>query len=125
MSVCLSAAMPHPQRFSGDSLVAWQDLDVTVSVPWFLGLMFRTRRDGVLLDAWAGASSRLLLQVSGVGWGAGCSCSPGWHPSIQGRCPPRLGPSVPAGLVRAPSWATPALGRDCIWPRGRLGASTH
>ncbi|XP_055963047.1 cadherin EGF LAG seven-pass G-type receptor 1 [Sorex fumeus] len=56
-------AMPHPQHFSGDSVVAWRDLDVTVSVPWFLGLMFRTRRDGVLLDATAGTSSRLLLQI--------------------------------------------------------------
>lgn len=40
-------------------------MDVTISVPWYLGLMFRTRTaDGVLMDATAGVASRLLLQVS-------------------------------------------------------------
>lgn len=58
--------MPHPQRFSGESLVAWSGLDITISVPWYLGLMFRTRKaDGVLVAATAGVSCRLLLQVSG------------------------------------------------------------
>ncbi|KAG8517967.1 Cadherin EGF LAG seven-pass G-type receptor 1 [Galemys pyrenaicus] len=56
--------MPHPQRFSGESVVSWSDLDVTISVPWYLGLMFRTRKeDSVLLEATAGASSRLHLQI--------------------------------------------------------------
>ncbi|XP_059043270.1 cadherin EGF LAG seven-pass G-type receptor 1 [Mustela lutreola] len=56
--------MPHPQRFSGESLVSWSDLDITISVPWYLGLMFRTRKeDGVLMEAVAGASSRLHLQI--------------------------------------------------------------
>lgn len=55
--------MPHPQHFSGESVVSWSDLDITISVPWYLGLMFRTRKeDGVLMEAAAG-SSRLLLQV--------------------------------------------------------------
>jgi hypothetical protein len=59
--------MPHPQRFSGESVVSWNDLDITISVPWYLGLMFRTRKeDGVLMEATAGVSSRLHLQVSGV-----------------------------------------------------------
>lgn len=57
--------MPHPQRFSGESVVSWSDLDITISVPWYLGLMFRTRKeDGVLMEATAGTSSRLHLQVS-------------------------------------------------------------
>uniref|UniRef100_A0A8C4N4C7 Cadherin EGF LAG seven-pass G-type receptor 1 n=1 Tax=Equus asinus asinus TaxID=83772 RepID=A0A8C4N4C7_EQUAS len=57
--------MPHPQRFSGESIVSWSDLDITISVPWYLGLMFRTRKeDGVLMEARAGMSSRLHLQVS-------------------------------------------------------------
>ncbi|XP_058529592.1 cadherin EGF LAG seven-pass G-type receptor 1 isoform X1 [Ochotona princeps] len=57
-------AMPHPQRFSGESLVAWSELDITISVPWYLGLMFRTRKaDGVLVAATAGVSCRLLLQI--------------------------------------------------------------
>ncbi|KAF6117915.1 cadherin EGF LAG seven-pass G-type receptor 1 [Phyllostomus discolor] len=56
--------MPHPQRFSGESVVSWSGLDVTISVPWYLGLMFRTRQeDGVLLAATAGGSSRLHLQI--------------------------------------------------------------
>uniref|UniRef100_A0A8C0QLY7 Cadherin EGF LAG seven-pass G-type receptor 1 n=1 Tax=Canis lupus familiaris TaxID=9615 RepID=A0A8C0QLY7_CANLF len=58
--------MPHPQRFSGESIVSWSDLDITISVPWYLGLMFRTRKeDGVLMEATAGVSSRLHLQVGG------------------------------------------------------------
>ncbi|XP_037369268.1 cadherin EGF LAG seven-pass G-type receptor 1 [Talpa occidentalis] len=57
-------AMPHPQRFSGESVVSWSDLDITISVPWYLGLMFRTRKaDGVLMAAVAGSSSRLHLQI--------------------------------------------------------------
>ncbi|XP_057596824.1 cadherin EGF LAG seven-pass G-type receptor 1 isoform X3 [Hippopotamus amphibius kiboko] len=57
-------AMPHPQRFSGESIVSWSDLDITISVPWYLGLMFRTRKeDGVLMEATAGVSSRLHLQI--------------------------------------------------------------
>nr|XP_055185393.1 LOW QUALITY PROTEIN: cadherin EGF LAG seven-pass G-type receptor 1 [Nyctereutes procyonoides] len=56
--------MPHPQRFSGESIVSWSDLDITISVPWYLGLMFRTRKeDGVLMEATAGVSSRLHLQI--------------------------------------------------------------
>ncbi|KAM5251135.1 LOW QUALITY PROTEIN: cadherin EGF LAG seven-pass G-type receptor 1 [Hipposideros larvatus] len=56
--------MPHPQRFSGESVVSWSDLDITISVPWYLGLMFRTRKaDGVLMEATAGVSSRLHLQI--------------------------------------------------------------
>ena len=58
--------MPHPQRFSGESVVSWSDLDITISVPWYLGLMFRTRKeDGVLMAATAGMASRLRLQVRG------------------------------------------------------------
>ncbi|KAB0396618.1 hypothetical protein E2I00_020147 [Balaenoptera physalus] len=58
------AVMPHPQRFSGESVVSWSDLDITISVPWYLGLMFRTRKeDGVLMEATAGVSSRLHLQI--------------------------------------------------------------
>ena len=60
----VSTVMPHPQRFSGESVVSWSGLDITISVPWYLGLMFRTRQeDGVLLATTAGGSSRLHLQV--------------------------------------------------------------
>uniref|UniRef100_A0ABI8A8C3 Cadherin EGF LAG seven-pass G-type receptor 1 n=1 Tax=Felis catus TaxID=9685 RepID=A0ABI8A8C3_FELCA len=53
--------MPHPQRFSGESVVSWSDLDITISVPWYLGLMFRTRKeDGVLMAATAGLALPVL-----------------------------------------------------------------
>ncbi|XP_075994510.1 cadherin EGF LAG seven-pass G-type receptor 3-like [Genypterus blacodes] len=60
-----SHAMPHPHRFLGNS-VLWWDLknDVTISAPWYLGLVFRTRaREGTLLQAQAGQYTSLLFQV--------------------------------------------------------------
>lgn len=57
--------MPHPHRFLGNS-VLWWDLknDVTISTPWYLGLVFRTRsREGTLLQAQAGQYTSLLFQV--------------------------------------------------------------
>uniref|UniRef100_A0A8C5JDC3 Cadherin EGF LAG seven-pass G-type receptor 1 n=1 Tax=Junco hyemalis TaxID=40217 RepID=A0A8C5JDC3_JUNHY len=44
-------AMPSPQRFSGESIIIWSDLDITISVPWYIGLMFRTRKvNGMLMQ---------------------------------------------------------------------------
>uniref|UniRef100_A0A671YU77 Cadherin EGF LAG seven-pass G-type receptor 3 n=1 Tax=Sparus aurata TaxID=8175 RepID=A0A671YU77_SPAAU len=60
-----SHAMPHPHRFLGNSAL-WWDLknDVTISTPWYLGLVFRTRvREGTLLQAQAGQYTSLLFQV--------------------------------------------------------------
>lgn len=57
--------MQHPHRFLGNSAL-WWDLknDVTISTPWYLGLVFRTRaRDGTLLQAQAGQYTSLLFQV--------------------------------------------------------------
>uniref|UniRef100_A0A4W6G8S2 Cadherin EGF LAG seven-pass G-type receptor 3 n=1 Tax=Lates calcarifer TaxID=8187 RepID=A0A4W6G8S2_LATCA len=48
-----SHVMPHPHRFLGNSAL-WWDLknDVTISTPWYLGLVFRTRaKEGMLLQA--------------------------------------------------------------------------
>ncbi|XP_029013002.1 cadherin EGF LAG seven-pass G-type receptor 3 isoform X2 [Betta splendens] len=62
-----SHVMPHPHRFLGNSAL-WWDLknDVTISTPWYLGLVFRTRaRDGLLLQAQAGQYTSLLFQVTG------------------------------------------------------------
>lgn len=59
------AVMPHPHRFLGHSAL-WWDLknDVTISTPWYLGLVFRTRaRDGTLLQAQAGQYTSLVFQV--------------------------------------------------------------
>uniref|UniRef100_G3NQI9 Cadherin, EGF LAG seven-pass G-type receptor 3 n=1 Tax=Gasterosteus aculeatus aculeatus TaxID=481459 RepID=G3NQI9_GASAC len=60
-----SHVMPHAHRFLGNS-VLWWDLknDVTISTPWYLGLVFRTRaREGTLLQAQAGQYTSLLFQV--------------------------------------------------------------
>lgn len=68
LKVCLLpsvSVMPHPHRFLGNS-VLWWDLknDVTISTPWYLGLVFRTRsREGTLLQAQAGQYTSLLFQV--------------------------------------------------------------
>ncbi|XP_038579695.1 LOW QUALITY PROTEIN: cadherin EGF LAG seven-pass G-type receptor 3 [Micropterus salmoides] len=60
-----SHVMPHPHRFLGNSAL-WWDLknDVTISTPWYLGLVFRTRaQEGTLLQAQAGQYTSLLFQV--------------------------------------------------------------
>ncbi|KAM9752004.1 cadherin EGF LAG seven-pass G-type receptor 3 isoform 2-T2 [Menidia menidia] len=60
-----SHVMPHPHRFLGNGAL-WWDLknDVTISTPWYLGLVFRTRaREGTLLQAQAGQYTSLLFQV--------------------------------------------------------------
>uniref|UniRef100_A0A8I5NUN2 Cadherin EGF LAG seven-pass G-type receptor 1 n=1 Tax=Papio anubis TaxID=9555 RepID=A0A8I5NUN2_PAPAN len=60
-------AMPHPQLFSGESVVSWSDLNVIISVPWYLGLMFRTRKeDSVLMEATSGGPTSFRLQVTGA-----------------------------------------------------------
>eukprot|EP00079_Xenopus_tropicalis_P015439 XP_004913058.1 PREDICTED: cadherin EGF LAG seven-pass G-type receptor 1 isoform X2 [Xenopus tropicalis] len=58
-------AMPFPQHFQGEGIVFWTELDITVTVPWFIGLMFRTRQSsGMLMQANAGPSSRINIQIS-------------------------------------------------------------
>ncbi|XP_073429603.1 cadherin EGF LAG seven-pass G-type receptor 1 isoform X2 [Dendrobates tinctorius] len=56
--------MPFPQRFQGNGIVIWPELDVTVSVPWFIGIMFRTRQpSGMLMQINAGSSTRINIQL--------------------------------------------------------------
>ncbi|XP_072569646.1 cadherin EGF LAG seven-pass G-type receptor 3 isoform X2 [Paramormyrops kingsleyae] len=60
-----SSVMSHPHHFAGNGAL-WWDLknDVTISTPWYLGLVFRTRTpDGVLLQAQAGQYTSLLFQL--------------------------------------------------------------
>ncbi|XP_051777196.1 cadherin EGF LAG seven-pass G-type receptor 3 isoform X2 [Erpetoichthys calabaricus] len=60
-----SHAMHHPHHFLGSSAL-WWDLkkEIAISVPWYLGLMFRTRgTDGVLLQAHAGQYTTLAFQL--------------------------------------------------------------
>ncbi|XP_067097012.1 LOW QUALITY PROTEIN: cadherin EGF LAG seven-pass G-type receptor 3 [Osmerus mordax] len=60
-----SHVMPHPHRFLGNSAL-WWDLknDVTISTPWYLGMVFRTRaREGTLLQAQAEQYLSLLFQL--------------------------------------------------------------
>ncbi|KAM3859079.1 cadherin EGF LAG seven-pass G-type receptor 1 [Diretmus argenteus] len=57
--------MPSPQFFDGQAVVSWSELDVTIAVPWYMGLMFRTRQPaGTLMQANAGRSSTVSLMVS-------------------------------------------------------------
>uniref|UniRef100_A0A8C7RY70 Cadherin EGF LAG seven-pass G-type receptor 1a n=1 Tax=Oncorhynchus mykiss TaxID=8022 RepID=A0A8C7RY70_ONCMY len=61
--------MPSPQHFDGHALVWWREPEVTISVPWYMGLMFRTRQSsGTLLQANAGDFSKIHLLVSGPGY---------------------------------------------------------
>ncbi|XP_028304678.1 cadherin EGF LAG seven-pass G-type receptor 1 isoform X4 [Gouania willdenowi] len=57
--------MPSPQFFDGQALVSWSEPDVTIAVPWYMGLMFRTRQpSGTLMQANAGPSSTINIMVS-------------------------------------------------------------
>lgn len=93
--------------------MSWSDLDITISVPWYLGLMFRTRKeDGVLMEAVAGASSRLHLQVREnrvhppppPRAAAGPACTRGGQPELPGRT---HGPPAPRGREGASPLAAP------------------
>ncbi|XP_037354439.1 cadherin EGF LAG seven-pass G-type receptor 2 [Talpa occidentalis] len=56
--------MANPQRFLGNSLVAWHGLSLPISQPWHLSLMFRTRQaEGVLLQAVTRGRSTITLQL--------------------------------------------------------------
>uniref|UniRef100_A0A8D0AXG8 Cadherin EGF LAG seven-pass G-type receptor 1 n=1 Tax=Sander lucioperca TaxID=283035 RepID=A0A8D0AXG8_SANLU len=56
--------MPSPQFFDGQALVSLSETDITVAVPWYMGLMFRTRQPaGTLMQANAGTVSS-TIQVS-------------------------------------------------------------
>ncbi|XP_042834804.1 cadherin EGF LAG seven-pass G-type receptor 3 isoform X5 [Panthera tigris] len=57
--------MAHPHHFRGNGTLSWDfGNDMTVSVPWYLGLAFRTRAtQGVLMQVQAGPHSTLLCQL--------------------------------------------------------------
>lgn len=56
--------MPSPQFFDGQALVTWSEPDITFTVPWYIGLMFRTRQPaGTLMQLNAGPSSTINLMV--------------------------------------------------------------
>ncbi|XP_043944319.1 cadherin EGF LAG seven-pass G-type receptor 1 [Protopterus annectens] len=58
-------AMPFSVRFKDPGLILWNDLDITISVPWYIGLMFRTRKSsGLLLQASAGSASKVNIQIT-------------------------------------------------------------
>ncbi|KAB5571510.1 hypothetical protein PHYPO_G00225740 [Pangasianodon hypophthalmus] len=59
--------MLSPQRFNGHALASWSDPDITITIPWYIGLMFRTRKSaGTLLQASAGELSKFSLLVSNM-----------------------------------------------------------
>uniref|UniRef100_A0A8C9VE66 Cadherin EGF LAG seven-pass G-type receptor 1 n=1 Tax=Scleropages formosus TaxID=113540 RepID=A0A8C9VE66_SCLFO len=56
--------MPSPLYYDGHALVSWVEPDVTVAIPWYVGLMFRTRQsNGMLMQANAGDASQVNLQI--------------------------------------------------------------
>ncbi|XP_040214880.1 cadherin EGF LAG seven-pass G-type receptor 3 [Rana temporaria] len=62
-------AMHHPFHFNSSGVLSWDfKNEVKISIPWFLGLAFRTRNsDGVLLQAHAGQYTTIMCQlVSGL-----------------------------------------------------------
>uniref|UniRef100_H2MVT5 Cadherin EGF LAG seven-pass G-type receptor 1a n=1 Tax=Oryzias latipes TaxID=8090 RepID=H2MVT5_ORYLA len=62
--------MPSSQFFDGQALVSWTEPDITVAIPWYVGLMFRTRQSfGTLMQVNAGPSSTInLMQVRMEVW---------------------------------------------------------
>lgn len=59
--------MPSPQHFDGRAMVSWNDPDITIAVPWYIGLMFRTRQTSgttTLMQINAGDMSQINLLVS-------------------------------------------------------------
>uniref|UniRef100_A0A8C2H8G8 Cadherin EGF LAG seven-pass G-type receptor 1 n=1 Tax=Cyprinus carpio TaxID=7962 RepID=A0A8C2H8G8_CYPCA len=59
--------MPSPQHFDGRAIVSWNDPDITIAVPWYISLMFRTRQSigsATLMQVNAGDTSQIHLLVS-------------------------------------------------------------
>uniref|UniRef100_A0A671R1D6 Cadherin EGF LAG seven-pass G-type receptor 1-like n=1 Tax=Sinocyclocheilus anshuiensis TaxID=1608454 RepID=A0A671R1D6_9TELE len=52
--------MPSPQHFDGHAMVSWNDPDITIAVPWYISLMFRTRQS---------SGTATLMQVNAVNAG--------------------------------------------------------
>uniref|UniRef100_A0A803XMZ2 Cadherin EGF LAG seven-pass G-type receptor 3 n=1 Tax=Meleagris gallopavo TaxID=9103 RepID=A0A803XMZ2_MELGA len=89
-------AMHHAHYFQGNSVLSWDfKADTKISVPWYLGLAFRTRQmDGVLLQAHAGQYTTLLCQVGphrGLGFPPCAQSSQG---GLVGGSQSRSGPLV-------------------------------
>uniref|UniRef100_A0A673CDI8 Cadherin EGF LAG seven-pass G-type receptor 1a n=1 Tax=Sphaeramia orbicularis TaxID=375764 RepID=A0A673CDI8_9TELE len=56
--------MPAPQFFDGQALVSWTEPDITIAVPWYIGLMFRTRQaTGTLMQA-SVSEQQVRMEVS-------------------------------------------------------------
>uniref|UniRef100_A0A671R1L4 Cadherin EGF LAG seven-pass G-type receptor 1-like n=1 Tax=Sinocyclocheilus anshuiensis TaxID=1608454 RepID=A0A671R1L4_9TELE len=55
--------MPSPQHFDGHAMVSWNDPDITIAVPWYISLMFRTRQSSgtaTLMQVNAGDTSQKI-----------------------------------------------------------------
>uniref|UniRef100_A0A671L319 Cadherin EGF LAG seven-pass G-type receptor 1 n=1 Tax=Sinocyclocheilus anshuiensis TaxID=1608454 RepID=A0A671L319_9TELE len=58
--------MPSPQHFDGRAIVSWNDPDITIAVPWYISLMFRTRQSigsTTLMQVNAGDTSQVNLLI--------------------------------------------------------------
>ncbi|TSK28057.1 Cadherin EGF LAG seven-pass G-type receptor 1 [Bagarius yarrelli] len=59
--------MLSPLHFDGSALASWSDPDITITIPWYISLMFRTRKSvGTLIQASAGELSKFSLLVSNM-----------------------------------------------------------
>ncbi|XP_071982915.1 cadherin EGF LAG seven-pass G-type receptor 3 isoform X3 [Engystomops pustulosus] len=58
-------AMHHPYHFNGSGYLSWDfKNEVKISIPWYMGLGFRTRRtDGLLLQVHAGQYTTIQCQL--------------------------------------------------------------
>uniref|UniRef100_A0A671R1N7 Cadherin EGF LAG seven-pass G-type receptor 1-like n=1 Tax=Sinocyclocheilus anshuiensis TaxID=1608454 RepID=A0A671R1N7_9TELE len=57
--------MPSPQHFDGHAMVSWNDPDITIAVPWYISLMFRTRQSSgtaTLMQVNAGDTSQKYVR---------------------------------------------------------------
>ncbi|XP_057179691.1 cadherin EGF LAG seven-pass G-type receptor 1 isoform X2 [Triplophysa rosa] len=58
--------MPSPQHFDGHAMASWNEPDITIAVPWYIGLMFRTRQTSgtaTLMQVNAGGASQINLLI--------------------------------------------------------------
>ncbi|XP_056311409.1 cadherin EGF LAG seven-pass G-type receptor 1 isoform X2 [Danio aesculapii] len=58
--------MPSRQHFDGHAMMSWNDPDITIAVPWYIGLMFRTRQTSqtaTLMQVNAGDTSQINLLI--------------------------------------------------------------
>lgn len=54
--------MGGPQRFQGNGLMQWSNLEAVAAVPWYAEMMFRSRQAGGTL-LWAAAAQHYSISL--------------------------------------------------------------